>query len=76
MSKYGCHNRPRPTAESSYVAQKGWSETFRDGFGAPQRVPIYVDIKSAFGTTACQYTIHHATDPDCSGCVHRAKDAA
>jgi hypothetical protein len=76
MSLYGCNNKPRPTAESSYVAQAGWSETFRDGLGAPCRVPIYIDIKSAFGTTACQYTLAHATDPECSGCVHRSKDAA
>lgn len=76
MSQYGCHNKPRPTAESSYVAQAGWSALYRDGFGGPCRDPIYVDIKSAFGTTTCQYTLTHATDPLCSGCAHRAKDAA
>lgn len=71
---YGCHNRPRPTAETSYVAQAGWSETFRDGFGAPQRVPVYVDIKAAFGTTACQYTHGHPADPGCAGCEHQLKE--
>lgn len=76
MSIYGCHNKPRPTVDSGYVAQVAWSETFRDGFGAPCRTPVYVDIKSAFGTTDCQYTQQHAADPECSGCVHRAKDAA
>jgi hypothetical protein len=76
VSRYGCHNKPRPTPESSYVAQVAWSETFRNGFDEPQRVPVYVDVKSAFGTTACQYTLTHAADPECSGCVHRSKDAA
>ena len=71
MSIYGCHNKPRPTADSSYVAQSGWSETFRDSLGNPSRIPMYVDIKSAFGSTACQYTLTNASDPVCSGCVHR-----
>jgi hypothetical protein len=76
MTKYACHNKPRPTPASTYVAQSGWGEVFRDGFGNPCRVPTYVDVKSAFGTTDCQYTKTHATDPECSGCVHRTKDAA
>jgi hypothetical protein len=76
MTLYGCHNKPRPTAESSYIAQSSWSETFRDGMGNPSRVPFYVDVQSAFGTTDCQYTRTHAGDPQCSGCVHRAREAA
>jgi hypothetical protein len=76
MSAYGCHNKLRPTSDSAYVAQSSWSETIRDGFGNPCRVPVYVDVKSAFDAKDCQYTRMHASDPECSGCVHRAKDAA
>lgn len=76
MSQYGCHNKPRPDPSGTYVAQAAWSKTFRDGFGNPHRTPLYVDVKSAFGTTDCQYTKTHASDPQCSGCVHRTKDAA
>jgi hypothetical protein len=76
MSIYGCHNKPRPNADSSYIAQSSWSATFRDGFGAPHRTPQYIDIKSAFGTTGCQYTKQHASDPQCAGCVHRMKEGS
>lgn len=76
MSLYGCHNKPRPTSRSSYVAQISWKTSPRDSLGLVMRTPIYGRIKSAFGTTACQYTQTHAADPECSGCVHRSKDPA
>lgn len=63
---YGCHNKPRPTKDSNYIAQSGWLH-MRDGFGAPCPMPVYTDIKSAFGTTACQYD-KSATDKSCKGC--------
>jgi hypothetical protein len=76
MSIYGCHNKPRPVEGAPYMAQSEWSRSFRDKVGQPYRVPIYIDIKSAFDTTDCQYTKQHAADPHCSGCVHRAKENA
>jgi hypothetical protein len=75
MSIYTCFNKPRPTPASTYVAQSGWSDTFRDGHGAPWRVPLYVDIGSAFDAAACQYSKQHGNDPECMGCVHRVKVA-
>lgn len=67
---YGCHNKPRPNAESSYVAQFGWHDA-RDAFGQLiNREPIYVEIKSAFGTTACQSDRPALGDPDCIGCIN------
>lgn len=67
--RYGCHNRPRPVAGSSYLAQSGWSEPIYDGFGQPHRTPIYTEIIGTFGTTLCQYD-KAATDPSCAGCAH------
>lgn len=64
----GCHNRPRPTAETSYVAQAGWREY--EERGEPVRVPVLVRIKHAM-STSCQYD-KSATDSACGGCVHGA----
>lgn len=65
---YGCHNKPLPTTGKTYVAQSGWSETFRDGFGAPCRVPVYVDVPHVM-STECRYDAS-ATDRMCAGCGH------
>jgi hypothetical protein len=73
MSIYGCWNKPRPTADSSHIAQFGWFGK-KDGPLNTEKHPVYIEVKSAFGSTDCQYTIQHATDPHCSGCVHRAKE--
>lgn len=71
--KNGCFNKPRPVAGAvTHLAQAGWSETFRDGFGAPHRTPILVDIKHVM-TTECQYTLT-TPDPACAGCVHEKKE--
>lgn len=64
---YGCNNKPRPTEESKYTAQAGWSETFPAERGAVYRAPIYVEVKSAFGTTACQYD-KSKSDKGCENC--------
>lgn len=64
---YGCHNRPRPTAETSYVAQTAFT-VLRDGFGAPCRIPVYVDIRHTMSTT-CQYD-KSDVDQRCGGCEH------
>ena len=76
MSKYGCWNKARPAPDATYVAQEGWKDTYHVGLIKPFKVPVYTAIKASFGTTACQYTQTHASDPQCSGCVHRSKEAA
>jgi hypothetical protein len=63
---YGCHNKPRPTKESGYIAQGGWRE-YKDQQGRPVKMPVHVEVKSAFGTTTCQYD-KSATDSSCKGC--------
>lgn len=70
--RYGCHNRPRPTAASSYIAQAGWVGVKGGSLGT-QRHPIHVEIMSAFGTTDCQYD-KSATDAACAGCNHATKE--
>lgn len=72
MSIYGCKNKPRPTAATTYVAQVAWAPTYQ--VGGPGRDPVLVDVKAAFGTTDCQYTKTHATDKLCAGCIHQHKD--
>lgn len=69
---YGCLNAPRPAAgAATHLAQAGWSDTFRDGFGAPHRTPVMVEIHHVM-TTECQYTKQHAADPGCAGCQHQS----
>jgi hypothetical protein len=75
MSAYGCHGKPRPSAQSQHLAQSGYSDGWRPEFAAVSRTPIWVKVPHVM-TTDCQYTKMHASDPECSGCVHRAKDAA
>lgn len=67
--RYGCHNRPRPTADSSYQTQNGYETDF---LGRRIR-PVYKAIKSAFGTTSCQYD-KSATDAACAGCEHAKQE--
>lgn len=64
---YGCHNKPRPTEYSYYVAQVGWINKSTGVIGIAHREPVYKPIKSAFGTTSCQYD-KSATDTSCKGC--------
>lgn len=75
MSIYGCHSKPRQTSESSYIAQQGWVGK-KDGFFNTEKHPVYIEVKSAFGTTECQYTKQHPSDKECSGCPHQAKEKA
>lgn len=63
---YGCHSKPRPTVQSSYLAQSGWYESGQTNTRYPRMVPI----KSAFGTTACQYD-RSQFDQACFGCPHQ-----
>ncbi len=70
---YGCHNKPRPTVDSKYIAQEGWSSTFYNAiYDSPDRTPLYAEVKSAFGTTSCQY-FDSGRDPSCIGCAHIRK---
>lgn len=62
---YGCHNRPRPTAETTYPAQLGWE------YWGLTREPRLVDIPHTLSTD-CRYDLS-AADGRCSGCVHAAK---
>lgn len=65
--RYGCHNKPRPAADSSYKAQDGY---YSDFWG--NRIePKWVSIKSVFGPDriGCQYD-KSATDAACAGCQH------
>ncbi len=64
----GCHNKPRPTAESTYPAQDGWYDLRELRFGRPGRVARTVAIKHTMSTT-CQYD-KSATDVGCRGCQH------
>lgn len=76
MSIYGCHNKPRPNAGTAVLAQDGWVYGLFDyEAGHTDRIARIVQTPYAMSTD-CQYTRTHATDPLCSGCVHRAKDAA
>ena len=70
----GCNGKPRPRADATYMAQAGWLEV-RDNLGRPGRVPVMVDIKATFGTTACQFD-RSATDSICTGCPHGAQAGA
>lgn len=64
---YGCHNRPRPTAETSYPAQDGWQGgvTLRQ---TSTRLPVIVPVTHVMSTT-CQYD-KSAVDQRCGGCEH------
>jgi hypothetical protein len=64
---YGCHSRPRPTPETSYVTQTGWSETVTSAL-VPVRFPVYAEIKHSMSTD-CRYD-KKATDRQCAGCPH------
>lgn len=65
----GCWNLPRPTADTSYVAQAGWQDRHSWELNRPKREPVYVKVRHAM-TTDCQYT---KTTPDkaCEGCCHQ-----
>lgn len=66
---YGCHNQPRPTPATSYTAQFGYELSYG------RRVPLYRPVPHVM-TTACQYTLSHATDPGCAGCQHQSKEVS
>jgi hypothetical protein len=69
MSQYGCWNKARPTALAPVVVQDGYRNNGKYTIANYVAAPFVM-------STGCQYTKTHATDPECSGCVHRAKDAA
>jgi hypothetical protein len=71
MSLYGCHNKPRPTANRAIIVQDGYravlSEPPMQLYARYTTVPFSMSIE-------CKYTEHHASDPQCAGCVHRARE--
>lgn len=73
MSIYGCHSKPRPAPGATYVAQRGWRQRVAQ---SPDRAPDWAHVDATFGTTACQYTLTHASDPLCAGCPHRSTEVA
>jgi hypothetical protein len=75
MSNYGCHNKPRPGAKTFHLAQSGYRNGWSPEHAAVAREAFWVRVPHVMSTD-CQYTKTHASDPGCSGCVHRSKDAA
>jgi hypothetical protein len=67
---YGCYDKPRPTPDTSYVAQTSF-EIQRDGFGAPSRMPVFIDVKHTMSTN-CRYD-KWQTDDRCRGCKNAGK---
>lgn len=64
---YGCHNKPRPTPQASYIAQDGWHE-FIDGRGNPVRTPKWKEVNFNFSTDCDPGK--RAIDPRCASCQH------
>lgn len=64
---YGCHSKPRPTSDTGYVTQTGWSEAVQ-GMTGPVRFPVYAEVKHVMSTD-CRYD-QQATDRQCAGCPH------
>lgn len=64
MNPYGCHDQPRPTAETTIPAQAGWRKALNRG--RIVRLAIKVDVIHTMSTT-CQYD-KRTGDPRCAGC--------
>lgn len=69
MTLAGCHNRPRPDPNATYLAQRGWLD-LTDSTGRAGRIPVLVEVKASFGTIDCQND-RSATEACCTGCCHR-----
>ncbi len=70
MTRPGCHNKPRPTPETTHIAQDGWREYTERGI--PVRVPVLVEVKHRM-STECMYDVR-TTNPGCAGCHQAATD--
>jgi hypothetical protein len=66
---YSCKNKPRPSKETSYLAQDGW---FEDPDGMTRK-PKMVRIKSNFDFSVCKHveSLEAYLDPQCDGCQWR-----
>jgi hypothetical protein len=62
---YWCNGKPRPTSETSYLAQDGW---FVDEWGMTRK-PKIIRIKHVM-STECNYD-QSASDARCEGCEQR-----
>jgi hypothetical protein len=75
MSLYGCHNKPRPTSKTTHLAQSGYVDSWKPEYVATARTPVWIVVPHVMSTD-CKYTQQHASDPQCSGCVHKSKEEA
>jgi hypothetical protein len=75
MSLYGCFNKSRPAAGAPLQVQDGYFGASDPAHAATARLARWIVIPYAM-STECQYTRQHASDPQCAGCVHRAKEEA
>lgn len=64
---YGCHNKPRPTPETTLTAQSGWIEY--EERNAVVRVPVWAKIPHRF-MEGCKYD-KATSDRACEGCMHK-----
>jgi hypothetical protein len=67
-AKYGCWNKPRPTEDSSYLAQDGW-ETQYVGSGDFEGTAWFVEVRNVM-STECRYDMS-LKDAKCDGCEWR-----
>jgi hypothetical protein len=69
MSRYQCHNMPRPIAGTPLQVQDGWTEIM-DG---QSRIPRMITVPFVM-STGCNYDAM-AEDKNCAGC-NQAKESA
>ena len=65
---YGCHNKPRQTPQSSYLAQDGYA------LGITTREPSLKWVGHAM-STECQYS-KNTVDAKCDGCMNKGQYVA
>jgi hypothetical protein len=74
MSLYGCQNKPRPEYGAPLLVQQGWNQmSGHADDGTIGLLTRMVEIPYVMSTD-CQYTKQHASDPQCMGCIHQAKE--
>lgn len=72
-AKYGCWNKPRPTADSFYMAQDGWDTQYvgSDDF---EGTAWFVEVRNVM-STECRYDMS-LEDAKCDGCEWRGSGEA
>lgn len=66
MSIYGCHNKPRPTANAPLPVQDGWYKSAMSNTRYPRMA-----IAPYAMSTACQYSQQQPNDSQCAGCQNK-----